>query len=68
MISSNLSSPENIKKIVKIYEFVSKNYAKRFINLHNVDYIKMIKMEVDYTMLGEEREKALDAFNTFSQN
>ena len=66
MISVNLNSAEQVNKIIKIYNVVSKNYSKKFTKIHNVDYIKMIKMEVDYLMLGEERENVLDAYNAFN--
>ena len=68
LISVNLSSADSVKKIIKIYNVVSKNYAKRFAKAHGVDYIKMIKMEVDYSILGEERENALEAYNAFAQD
>ena len=66
MISANLSNADSVKKIIKIYNVVSKNYTKRFTKSRGVEYIKMIKMEVDYSMLAEERENAIEAYNAFS--
>ena len=42
--------------------------AKKYIDKHNVDYIKMIKMDVDYHILSEERDNAIDMFAMFSNN
>ena len=60
LISSNIDKKEKVDKLIKIYTAISKSYAKKYMGKYNVDYIKMIKMEVDYQMFTEERETALD--------
>lgn len=63
LISSNLNSREKVDKLIKIYTIVSKNYAKKYMDRHKVDYIKMIKMDIDYHILSEERESIIEAMD-----
>ena len=53
-IQKQLDSSEKIEEIIKKYKFVTKQYTKRFTKINNVDYIKMIKMEVDYDLMSEQ--------------
>ena len=53
-IQKQLDSSEKIEEIIKKYKFVTKQYTKRFTKINNVDYIKMIKMEVDYELMAEQ--------------
>ena len=68
LISANIEKREKVDKLIKLYTGATRNYAKKYMNKHSVDYIKMIKMEIDYYMLSEERESALDMFDIFSGN
>ncbi len=62
LISNNIDTREKVDKILKVYTMVSRNYAKKYINKHSIDYTKMIKMDIDYNMLSEERDNVLEMF------
>ena len=55
-IEQQLSSTESVNELIKMYKFVTKNYTKKFTRDHSVEYIKMIKMEIDYNSMDEYRE------------
>ena len=55
-ISSQLDTVEKVNNLIKLYKFVTKQYTKKYTKEHSVDYIKMIKMEIDYNLMAEYRE------------
>lgn len=67
-IAEQLTSREKIDKLMKIYTLATRNYSKKFKSKHNVEYTKMIKMDIDYSLLNEERETAIESFNLFASN
>lgn len=52
-LPSLLCDKQNIERIVESYCKICNGYAKTFMQQNNVDYIKMIKMEINYEKLKE---------------
>ena len=65
LISANLSTQAQVKKLLRIYTAACKQYAKRFMQAHNLDYTKMIKADIDYHLFAEVRENVLDMLASF---
>lgn len=61
-INSNLSTTSQIGKLMKLYTLICHNYATTFLQQRNVDYIKMIKMDIDYTSLKQYHDQVEMSF------
>lgn len=55
-VVEQLSSCENIERIIKLYTGVTKAYTKQINEDGIVDYNKMIKQPVNYKLLGQQRD------------
>ena len=60
LIKEHLQSAEKINDLIHLYKVATKQYAKKYTKEHDVDYIKMIKMPVDYELLSETRDSYFD--------
>lgn len=59
-ILDNLGSSEKINHIIKLYTKVCRMYTRRMKNEHDVEYIKMLKMDIDYNKFRMVRDEVLD--------
>ncbi len=60
LIRKNLADKDKIKKIIRLYTAVSKAYTKDYNKKYNCDYTQMIKRQVDYNILGNQRDNLID--------
>ena len=56
-VNANLVTTEKVMKLMKLYTIVCNLYSSSFMNQKSVDYIKMIKMEIDYALLKEKHDQ-----------
>lgn len=56
LIGKNIDSAAKVEALISMYKFVTKQYTKKFTKDHSVEYIKMIKMDIDYDLMEEYRE------------
>ncbi len=47
-IEKQLNTSEKVNDIINKYKFATMQYTRKFTSTHSVDYIKMIKMDIDY--------------------
>ena len=60
-ILTELETKKQIKKILDVYSFTTKQYTKQFTRKNDgMEYNNMIKKEIDYDIFKDERERALD--------
>ncbi|MBR7041587.1 MAG: AIPR family protein [Clostridia bacterium] len=53
-----LSTKQLVDKVIKIYTIACDNYTTQFTERNKVEYIKMIKMSIDYSLLKTCRDQA----------
>lgn len=58
-ISSELATADDINRVIKLYNAVTKGYCKNYQKKYDIDYNKMIKRAVDYDIIDEIRELSL---------
>ena len=63
VILENLSSKEKIDSLIKLYTKVYKMYTRQIKEEHGVEYLKMLKMEIDYNKFGSARDTVIDIMN-----
>lgn len=56
-IEKQLDTAEKVDEIIKMYKVVTKQYTKSFTRDHSVEYIKMIKMDIDYDLMSQKIEE-----------
>lgn len=59
-IIEELDSNYKIERIIKLYTAVTKAYAREYNKSYDIDYNKMIKRPVDYTILDSQRDTLND--------
>lgn len=57
-VNDNLQTAEQVQKLMKLYTIICNSYSSSFMNQKAVDYIKMIKMEIDYELFKEAHTQA----------
>lgn len=62
-INTNLETSNQVLKLMKLYTMICHMYSSAFMQQKNVDYIKMIKMEIDYILLKQNHDQAEMMFN-----
>ncbi len=68
LIAKNLSTREQINKLIKQYTIVTLRYTSRFIKDNKTEYIKMIKMPINYEMFMDERNMFIIESNLSKSN
>lgn len=56
-VNANLATTAQVVKLMKTYTLVCNLYSTSFMNQKAVDYIKMIKMEIDYNLFKEKHDQ-----------
>ena len=59
-IMENLNSNEKVNQIIKLYTNVCKMYTRQMKSEFNIEYIKMLKMDIDYKKFETARENVID--------
>lgn len=55
-IALELDSPEKINRIITLYTAVTKAYCNEYFKRYDIDYNKMIKRTIDYSILDSQRD------------
>ena len=66
-VLENLEKQSQVSKLIKVYTQVCHIYAKTYMQQKNVDYIKMIKSDIDYTQLKNCHDQTESAYAFFAQ-
>ena len=59
-------SAKKINRLVTIYGVACSEYAKSYIRQHNTDYTRMIKEEIDYSLLQANHSSAVSMYEHMS--
>ncbi len=62
-INVQLGSKEAVDRIMKVYTATCAMYANQFTTQNNIDYIKMIKLNIDYTLFKNFHDNLIVAFS-----
>lgn len=60
-------SAKKINRLVTIYGVACSEYTKSYIRQHNTDYTRMIKEEIDYSLLQANHSSAVSMYEHMSQ-
>ena len=58
-VLSCLSTEQAVSKLAKLYASTCMTYTNQFLKTNSIDYIKMIKEEIDYSLFENMRDSAL---------
>lgn len=61
-IRDELSDAEKINKLIKLYTAVTKSYTTQYARTYSIDYNKMIKRNIDYDILDQQRDALINCF------
>ena len=59
-ILDNLASKDKINHLIKLYTKVCKMHPRQMKSEHDVEYLKMLKMDIDYITFGSARDTIID--------